>query len=197
MTHAALADPALFFFLVFMTLLLVMFLGAVIAAPPAFPGSTAPPVLEVQALPVVQAPAPPAPLPRGQPRAGAPAAGAAGWSADADNAASQDAAPMPVYSGVWRPEVSGSPPWGPAPQPPGPDPWATGNFSPGWRRQPDEGPVSPGAVRPASSEPPPGTPAPAGDQTRYPRHGRRRLSVAAEPAEQPRRQRRPVNYRHR
>ena len=176
MTHAALVDPALFFFLVFMTLLLVMFLGAVIVAPPAFPGSPAPPVLEVHALPAVQAPAP---LPRRQPRATTPKAGAAGWSADADNAASHDAAPIPVYDSVRRPKVSGSPPWGPAPKPPGPDPWATGNLSPGWRRQPDEDSMSPGAVPPASSEPPPGTPAPAGDQARYPRHSRGRLSVAS------------------
>jgi hypothetical protein len=178
MTHAALVDPALFFFLVFMTLLLVMFLGAVIVAPPAFPGSPAPPVLEVHAMPVVQA----------------PAAGAAGWSADADNAASHDAAPIPVYDSVRRPQVSGSPPWGPAPKPPGPDPWATGNLSPGWRRQPDEGSESPGTVRPTSSEPPPGPPAPAGDQTGYPRHRRGRLSVAAQPAEQPRQQRRPRGW---
>ncbi len=56
-------------------------------------------------------PAPPAPLPRRQPQAAAPAAGAAGWSADADNAASHDAAAMPVYSSVRRPKVSCSPPW--------------------------------------------------------------------------------------
>ena len=174
MTHAALTNPALFYFLVFMTLLLVMFLGAVIAAPPAFPGSPAPPVLEVHALPVVHAPAPPAPLPRGQPRATAPAAGAAGWSADADNAASHDAAPIPVYDSVRRPQVSGSPPWGPALKPPGPDPWAAENLAPGWRGRPDEGPMSPGAVRPTSSKPPPGTPAPAGNQTRNPRHARGR-----------------------
>ena len=43
-----------------------------------------------------------------------------------DNAASQDAAPIPVYDSVRRPQVSGSPPWGPAPRPPGPDPWAAG-----------------------------------------------------------------------
>src|SRR2546429_7383902 len=108
MTHAALTDPALFFFLAFMSLLLVMFLGAVIVAPTAPPGSPAP-VLEVQAMPAVHAPAPLAPLPRRQPRAAAPAAGAGGWPADAGNSASQDAAPMPVYSSVRRPLVSGSP----------------------------------------------------------------------------------------
>jgi hypothetical protein len=167
MTHAALTDPTLFFFLVFMTLLLVMFLGAVIAAPTAPPGSPAPPVLEVHALPAVQAPAP---LPRRQPRATAPKAGAAGWSADAGHAASHDAAPTPDYSSVRRPQVSGSPPWGPAPKPPGADPWAAGNPSPGWRPRPDDGPMSPDAMRPAGSEPPPGTPAPAGNQARYPRH---------------------------
>jgi hypothetical protein len=173
MTHAALTDPTQFYVLVFLTLLLVMFLGAVIAAPPAFPGSAAPPVLEVHALPTVQAPAPPAPLPRRQPRATAPAAGAAGWPADGD-AASHDAAPIPAHHSVRRPQVSGSPPWGPAPKPPGPDPWAAGNLSPGWRRLPDEGSVSPGAGRLTSSEPPPGTPAPAGNQARYPRHARGR-----------------------
>jgi hypothetical protein len=171
MIHAAQANPALFFFLAFMTLLLVMFLGAVIAAPPPSPGSPAPPALEVQALPAAQAPTL-APLPRQQPRATAPAAGAAGWSADADNAASHDGAPMPVDSSVRRREVSGSPPWGPAPKPPGPDPWAAEDFSPGRQLWAGEGPVSPGAVQPTSSKPPPGTPAPAGNQTRYPRHSR-------------------------
>ena len=173
MTHAALTNPALFYFLVFITLLLVMFLGAVIAAPPASSGSPAPPVLEVHALPVVQAAAPPAPLPVRRPRATAPAAGTAGWSAAADNAASHDAAPMPVYSSVRRPKVSGSPPWGPAPKPPGPDPWAAENLSPGWQRRQDERSVSPDGPRPPS-EPPPGTPAPADNQTRYPRHARER-----------------------
>jgi len=172
MTHAALTNPALFYFLVFMTLLLVMFLGAVIAAPPASSGSPAPPVLEVHALPVVQAPAPPAPLPVRRPRATAPAASTAGWSAAADNAASHDAAPMPVYSSVRRPKVSGSPPWAPALTPPGPDPWATENLVPGWRGRPDEGPMSLAADRPISSKSPPGTPAPVGNQTRYPRHAR-------------------------
>jgi hypothetical protein len=81
---------------------------------------------------------------------------------------------MPVYHSVRRPEVSGSPPWGPAPKPPGPDPWAAGKLAPGWRPWPGEGPMSPGAVRPTSSEPPPGTPAPAGNQTRYSRHRRER-----------------------
>jgi hypothetical protein len=119
MIHAALTNPALFYFLVFMTLLLVMFLGAVIAAPPASPAS---PVRETPATQEVQAPVRPAPLPHRQPRAAAPAADAAGWSADADHAASHDAAPMPVHSSVRRPEVSGSPPWGPAAKPPGPDP---------------------------------------------------------------------------
>jgi hypothetical protein len=117
MIHAALTNPALFYFLVFMTLLLVMFLGAVIAAPPASPAS---PVRETPATQEVQAPVRPAPLPHRQPRAAAPAADAAGWSADADHAASHDAAPMPVHSSVRRPEVSGSPPWGPAAKPPGP-----------------------------------------------------------------------------
>jgi len=173
MTHEALTNPTLFYFLVGMTLLLVMFLGAVIAAPPSSPGSPAPQVLEVHALPD-QAPAPLAPLPRRPPLATAPAAGAGGWSADADNAASDAGGPMPAYDRARRPKVTGRPPWGPAPKPPGPDPWAAGNPSPGWRPRPDEGSVSPAGGRPPSSKAPPPTPAPAGKQTRHPRHGRGR-----------------------
>jgi hypothetical protein len=54
MTHIALADGALFWFLVVMTLLLVMFIGAIIMAPPAGPAPTH-----------AMAPEPPAPEPVG------------------------------------------------------------------------------------------------------------------------------------
>jgi hypothetical protein len=171
MTYAARTDPALFFFLVFVTLLLVLFIGAVIVAPAATPDSPAPLAVEPLPPPPVRAPAPP-PLPRRQPQAAATTAGAARWSAGAE--AATDIIPMPVYRGVRRPEVSGGPPWGPAVKPPGPDPWAAENLSPGWLRGPDEALVSPRADRPVGSKPPPRTPVPAGNQTSHRRHGRRR-----------------------
>jgi hypothetical protein len=128
MTHAALMNAALFFFLLFLTLLLVTFVGAVIVAPSAPPGTGSPeaPAGEAPAPPGLEAPMPPVhapvPLPRRQPLTTATAAGTTRWS----DASAPTNAPPPVYNGVRRPTVSGSPPWGPAPKPPGPDPWAAG-----------------------------------------------------------------------
>jgi hypothetical protein len=178
MTHAAQMNAALIF-LVFLTLLLVAFVGAVIVAPSAPPGSgspeapagEAPPPPGVEAAtPLAHVPVPPAPLPRRRPLTTATAAGTTHWS-DADVATD---ILRPVYNEVRRPEVSGSPPWGPAPRPPGPDPWAAENPSPRWGQWPDEGPVPPLRGRPNSSTPPPGRRAPAGIQARYPRHSRGR-----------------------
>jgi hypothetical protein len=177
MIHAALTNAALFVLLVFMTMLLVSFVGAVIAAPPALPAS---PVPEADAPLTVQALAPRAaqppslpPLPRRRPLATASAAGTASWSTDAD-AASPNGAAMPAYTRVDRLQVSGGPPWGPAPKPPGPDPWAAEDFSPGRQLWPGQRPVSPNGAQPTTSELPPGTPAFPDDQTRHPRHARGR-----------------------
>ena len=120
MTHAALVNAALVFFLALVTLLLVMFIGAVIAAPSASPGSSATPEGEAPAplprrQPPATAPARPAALPRRRPPlSAANAADTVRWS-DADPATDL---PVSVYNGVRRPKVSGSPPWGPAPKPP-------------------------------------------------------------------------------
>ena len=57
MTHIALAGGVLFWFLVSLTLLLVMFIGAVIVAPPAGPAPTH------ARAPEPSAPEPPAPDP--------------------------------------------------------------------------------------------------------------------------------------
>ena len=130
MTHAALMNAVLFFFLLFLTLLLVTFVGAVIVAPSAPPGSgspeapagEAPAPAGLEAPTPVHAPVPSAPLPRRRPLTTATAAGTTRWS----DAGAATEAPPPVYNGVRRPKVSGSPPWGPAPRPPGPDPWAAG-----------------------------------------------------------------------
>jgi len=181
MTHAALTNAALLVFLVLMTVLLVTFVGAVIAAPPALPASPVPEAdapLTVQALapPAARASSPPPPLPRRRPLATASPAGTASWPADAD-AASPNGAPMPAYTKVDRLRVSGGPPWSPAPKPPGPDPWAAEDFSPGRQLWQGQRPASPNGARPTNSEPPPGTRAVPDDQTRYPRHARERLSA--------------------
>jgi hypothetical protein len=105
-------------------------------------------VLEAPASPVPEMSGPPTRLPHRRPLTTVSAAGVAGLSADADGD-SHAGAPLPVYSTVLRPKVSGRPPWEPAPRPPGDDPWAS-ESPPGWHRRSEEGPVSPGAVRPAN-----------------------------------------------
>jgi hypothetical protein len=174
MIHAALMDAILFFFLLFLTLLLVTFVGAVIVAPSAPPGSASPeaPVDEAPAPAGLEAATPPVqapvPLPHRRPLTTATAAGTTRWS----DAGAVTNAPPSAYNGVRRPKVKGSPPWGPAPKPSGPDPWAAETPSPGGQRWPDQRPESPAVGRrPTSSDRPPGTPAPAGAQARYPRHG--------------------------
>jgi len=175
MTHAALTNAVLFVFLVFMTVLLVTFVGAVIAAPPAsaVPEADAPLTVQPLAPRAAQPPSPPPPLPRRRPLATASAAGTAHWSADA-NAASPNGAAMPAYTRVDRLQVSGGPPWGPAPKPPGPDPWTAEDFSPGQQLWPGQRPVSPNGAQPTNREPPPGPRALPDNQTPYPRHARDR-----------------------
>jgi hypothetical protein len=161
MTHSALADGALFLFLILLTVLLVMFIGAVIMAPLQVPGSdplqnhraTGPPL----PLPGRPPPAAPSrPLPRPQPPVTAPVAGVNGWSF-ADEDTGELGTPQPLMPArISRPKVSGTPPWGPAPRPPGPDPSATGNPTPGWRGWPGERPVLPRSARHASTRPHPG-----------------------------------------
>jgi hypothetical protein len=135
MTHAALVNDALFWFLAAMTLLLVMCLTAVILAPSQRPGSHT--SHEHQAavppppLPSGQPPAStgPPPLPRRQapaavPAAGfhaAPTAGFHGWSAAGGEATEVGVLPPMIHDWIERPKVSGSPPWEPALKPPGLD----------------------------------------------------------------------------
>jgi hypothetical protein len=132
--RTALADGALLTLLVAMTVLLVMCIGAVIVAPPPGPGSdasrkyqaTEPPL----PLPLPGRPPPAAPsrpLPRRPPPVTAPPRRVGGWSsADADTG-EVGALPPLMRGPIPRPQVSGKPPWGPAPKPPGPEPWAADN----------------------------------------------------------------------
>jgi hypothetical protein len=145
MTHTALVNTALFWFLVVMTLLLVMCILAVIVSPSQVPSSHAAhsrqDVAPSLPLPPAQPPAttPPPLVPRRQPPVTEPA-GFNGWPVP-DPGTTEPGAPLPLMhdrmpqpevSGkppwellkqdrIPRPEVSGSPPWGPAPKPPGMD----------------------------------------------------------------------------
>jgi hypothetical protein len=107
MSHAALVNDGLFLIVVLMTLLLVMFLYAVIEAPleDAVPAEA--PVLNT---PVLAPPAPAPALPVRRPQAPVFPAGAAGQSGDAGYAARHTTAAVPLIS---PPEVSSGPPWGP------------------------------------------------------------------------------------
>jgi hypothetical protein len=129
MTHAALVNAALFWFLAAMTLLLVMCLTAVILAPSQRPGSHTPHEHQPAVRPPPAASTPPPPLPRRQASAAAPTAGfhaapTAGfhrWSAAGDEATEVGVLPPMIHDRIERPKVSGSPPWEPAPKPPGLD----------------------------------------------------------------------------
>jgi hypothetical protein len=100
-------DQALFWFVVFITLLLVMFLYAVIAAPPQEAVPAGPPPQEP---PPVSATAPPPPVPVRRPRAAALPTGTAGQPGDADHAARHPTGAVPA---TLPPKVSNGPPQGP------------------------------------------------------------------------------------
>jgi hypothetical protein len=109
MSQAGMANDGVFCFMVVLTLLLVMFIYAVISTPPEPADSPEPPVLKPAAPPS------PPPLPV-RPRATTPPSGAADQSGDAGYAARHASAAVPV---IEPPKVSGGPPWGPASMPPG------------------------------------------------------------------------------
>ena len=144
MTHTALVNAALVGFLAVMTLLLVMFILAVIVSPSQVPSPHAAHSRQdgVPSLPPPPAQPPattPAPLlPHRQPPVTAPA-GFNGWPVPDPETTElgaplprmHDRIPQPEVSGkpwelpkqdrIPRPEVSGCPPWGPGPKPPGMD----------------------------------------------------------------------------
>ena len=113
MSHAALVNVVLFWCVVGLTLLLAMFLYAVIAMPHEDAVPTEPPVLKT--------PAPPPPSPVKRPPATVLPAGSVGQRGGAGYAPRHADALEPEQKVVQRPEVSGGPPWGPAPKPPGLD----------------------------------------------------------------------------
>jgi hypothetical protein len=120
-------DKGIFFLVLFLALLLVLFIYAVIRVPPELADSQEQPVLD-QPEPPASAPTAPAPqpLPVRRPRTlappvaaspvPAPAAPAFGGSSNGGYAARHATVAVPV---ITAPKVSGGPPWGPAPKPPG------------------------------------------------------------------------------
>jgi hypothetical protein len=108
MTHAGVVDDVLFWLVVGMALLLVMFIYAVITAPPPGAPPAEPPALE---WPALEPPAPAPALPARRPLAPASPAGAAGLSGGAGSAARHAPAAAPVKSPA---TVSSGPRWGPA-----------------------------------------------------------------------------------
>jgi hypothetical protein len=125
-------DKGIFFLVLFLALLLVLFIYAVIRVPPELADSQEQPVLDLPEPPPSAATAPaPQPLPVRRPRTlappvaappvpappvPAPAAPAFGGSSNGGYAARHATAAVPV---ITAPKVSGGPPWGPAPKPPG------------------------------------------------------------------------------
>ena len=119
MTHTALVNTALFWFLAVMTLLLVMCILAVIVSPSQVPSPHAAHSRQdgVPSLPLPPATTPAPLLPRGQPRVTAPA-GFHGWPVP-DPETTELGAPLPLmHDRIPQPEVSGKPPWD-RHQPPG------------------------------------------------------------------------------
>jgi len=106
-------NVGLLLLLALLTLLLVMCLYAVITLPPKH-------AIRIEPL-VLSLPAQPPPLPPVSPLLPSPTASAAtaGQPDDTTGPAWDGDARVPTLSPVPRPEVSGSPPWEPAPKPPG------------------------------------------------------------------------------
>jgi hypothetical protein len=123
MTHTDLVNDALLWFLIVMTLLLVLFVAAVFFAPAEAASSPVSSRHKARAaalpLPARRTPAstPPLPLPVGRPRAAALTPAAAGWSG-ADDATQEFHVRVLMQNRVERLKVSGKPPWDPAPKPP-------------------------------------------------------------------------------
>jgi len=112
-----LTDKGVFFLVLFLAFLLILFIYAVITMPPEAAGSQEQPVLDLPAPPLPAPPAPaPEPLPVRRPRTHASQAGAFGQPSNGGYAARHATVAVPV---ITPPKVSGGPPWGPAPKPPG------------------------------------------------------------------------------
>ena len=125
-------DKGIFFLVLFLALLLVLFIYAVIRVPPELADSQEQPVLDLPGPPPSAPTAPaPQPLPVRRPRTlappvaapavpapavPAPAAPAFGGPSNGGYAARHATVAVPV---ITAPKVSGGPPWGPAPKPPG------------------------------------------------------------------------------
>jgi hypothetical protein len=128
MSHSAMVNDGVSTFVVLLTLLLVMFLYVVSQMPPESADSPDPPAPAAPARARAQSPAPAVADVASAPGTTAPgsatrvAAGMSGHSRNAGYAARHAVTPAPEPNVIHPPQVSGGPPWEPAPRPPGPGP---------------------------------------------------------------------------
>jgi hypothetical protein len=127
MSRAALMNEGVLCLVLLMTALLVSFIYQIVRLPPELARPTEQPVLNLPEPPPPAPPVPVPPRPAGRPRPPLPArrpwpaaslGGAASPPGQAGYPVPGATAAVPVSS---RPKVSGAPPWGPAPKPPGLD----------------------------------------------------------------------------
>jgi hypothetical protein len=134
MTHAAVMNSVLPWFMLVMTLLLVLFIWTVIRANVEPADSSAEPTLTVSSpLPATRPPAPAsgatAARHHGARHAARRADATARWQDPAHRRQTHTGLPPdPAPAGAAAPdgpEMASGPPWGPAPKPPGRDPWSS------------------------------------------------------------------------
>jgi hypothetical protein len=127
MSRAALMNEGVLCLMILMTALLASFIYQIVRLPPELARPAEQSVLNLPEPPPPAPPVPALPLPARRPRPPLPArrsrpaasvTGAAGPPGQAGHPVPGAAAAVPVSS---RPKVSGAPPWGPAPRPPGLD----------------------------------------------------------------------------
>jgi hypothetical protein len=118
MSGADLTNEGLFFLLCLLTVLLVMFIVQVIRTPLEVARPAEQPVLNLPEPPppVPAGPAPPRALPVRRPQVPAFPAAEPAMNGQSGNGAYSARHASP-YAPVSRPEVTGGPPWGPAPRP--------------------------------------------------------------------------------
>ena len=145
MSHAAVYSEVLFWFVVVLTLLLVVFIGVVVRTPSGAADSTQPPESSA-----------PAPPPRPRPLfvrwpGAVVSAGAGGRSAHAGYRPRHAGALKPELMVAGRLQVPGGPPWEPAPKPPG----LAARTSVPWLAVPGQVPRKAGACRELPPDPGP------------------------------------------
>ena len=172
MSHAAVDSEVLLWFMAALTVLLVTFIGVVIKTPPRTADSPQPPELSSAV--------PPRPGLAGRPQATG-LAGAAVRSGRAGYRPRHAEGIRPELMVTGRRQMSGRPPWGPAPRPPGladrdTVPWRAvpgpvPRYASAYRTLPPGTGLSPRACSPAGAR--------GGAHRQAPRHGAHRAGIGA------------------